>query len=299
MGHQSYMIPYDTEEQLQAILDTIKKHNIDPFSNEFVRYSSTSEFEQLVSGEDLTHVATAIMKKPYKTIRNGPTLSNVVMCGHGGGRGSTFHFFDWELRRRLNNPAIMAYGYEGSMSKRIADAYEVPQEQVGGGDCVITAEAYDVRPALFTTREVSYAGFKRTADQPYLPPTYTTKTVGYVVGETRFDDLAAAEARSVEKKRELAENQEKEKARIAANMEKYKGLRAAGKDYYYIVTSIEGGHAHHHESEWLTKEMAAKRAESHDVQVFVGKLLTNKSVKTTTEIDEAVASGEHIEVHYI
>ena len=82
-------------------------------------------------------------------------------------------------------------------------------------------------------------------------------------------------------------------------MEKYKGLRAAGKDYCYIVTSIEGGHARHHHYEWLTKEMAAKRAESHDVQVFVGKLLTNKSVKTTTEIDEAIASGEHIEVHYI
>ena len=27
MGHQSYVIPYDTEEQLQTILDIIKKHN--------------------------------------------------------------------------------------------------------------------------------------------------------------------------------------------------------------------------------------------------------------------------------
>ena len=32
------------------------------------------------TGEDLTHVATAIVKTPYKTIRNGPTLSNVVLC---------------------------------------------------------------------------------------------------------------------------------------------------------------------------------------------------------------------------
>ena len=93
------------------------------------------------------------------------------------------------------------------MSKRIADVYEVPQERVGGGDCVITAEMYNVRPALFITREVSYAGFKRTADRPYPPPTYTVKTDGCVVGETRFDDLAAAEAYSAEKKRELAERQ--------------------------------------------------------------------------------------------
>ena len=298
MGHQSYMIPYDTEEQLQAILDTIKKHNIDPFSNEFVRYSSTSEFEQLVSGEDLTHVATAIMKKPYKTIRNGPTLSNVVMCGHGGGRGSTFHFFDWELRRRLNNPAIMAYGYERSMSKRIADAYEVPQEQVGGGDCVITTEAYDVRPALFITREASFAGFKRTADQPFPPVSYTTKTEGYVVGETRFDDLAAAEAHSAEKKRKLAEYEEEAKARMAANMEKYKELRAAGKDYYRIMTPLEGG-GWARGAAWLTEEMAAAER-ANDVQVSVGKLLTNKhGVMTADEIDAALADGTDIEICYL
>ena len=62
MGHQSYVIPYDTEEQLQAILDVIKKHNSAPWFNEFVRYSDKEEYKQLVSGEDLTHVATAMVK---------------------------------------------------------------------------------------------------------------------------------------------------------------------------------------------------------------------------------------------
>ena len=28
MGHQSYVIPYDTEEQLQAILDTIREDGV-------------------------------------------------------------------------------------------------------------------------------------------------------------------------------------------------------------------------------------------------------------------------------
>ena len=62
----------------------------------------------------------------------------------------------------------MAYGFERSMEKRMTIEQRVPQERVGGGDSVITTEAYNVRPALFITRdEVSYAGFKRTADQRF------------------------------------------------------------------------------------------------------------------------------------
>lgn len=267
MGVQAYVIPYETEEQKEAILDIIKKHNSAPFSNEFVRFSDKSEYKQLVCGEDLTGVMTAAMKKPYTTVRNGPTLSKVVYCVHGGGRGCTFDFFAWELRRRLNHPAIHAYGFERSMEKRMTNEQRVPQERVGGGDCVITTEAYDVRPALFITRELN---LKRTADEPYPPPSYSSKTEGYVVGETRFDDLAAAEAHSAEKKRELVEYEEKEKARIAADTTKYKELRAAGKGYYCVVVK------HDH-----------------------GKLLTNESMKTTAEVDAALAAGEEIGILYL
>ena len=52
-----------------------------------------------------------------------------------------------------------------------------------------------MRPALFITREVSCAGFKRTVDQPYPPSSYTTKEEGYVVEEAHFPDRAAAEKR--------------------------------------------------------------------------------------------------------
>ena len=94
---------------------------------------------------------------------------------------------------------------------------------------------------------------------PYPPPSYSCKTEGYVVGETRFDDFAAAEAHSAEKKRKLVEYQEKEKARIAANTTKYKELRAAGKR-------------------------------------FEGKLCTMKhGVMTADEIDAALADGKDIE----
>ena len=92
MGVQAYVIPYDTEEQKEVIMETIEKHNSAPFCNEFVRFSDKSEYKQLVCGEDLTDVMTATMKKPYTTVRNGPTLSKVVYCVHGGGRCRTHNF---------------------------------------------------------------------------------------------------------------------------------------------------------------------------------------------------------------
>ena len=215
----------------------------------------------------------------------------MVLCGHGGGRNCTFIFLDWELRRRLNNPTITAYGFERSMEKRMTDLQDVPQERVGGGGGMLTANLYDVRPALYITREVSYVGFERTADQPYPLASYTIKEEGYVVAETRFADRAAAEAHSIEKKHELVKREEKEKARVAANMEKYKELRTAGKDYYCITTPFTGGWTCG--NEWLTEEMAAaKRVESSDVQVSIGKLFTIAASKhATTGTDEAGACG--------
>ena len=171
----------------------------------------------------------------------------------------------------------------------------VPQERVRGGDCVITTETYDVRPALFITRELN---LKRTADQPYPPPSYSCKTEGYVVGETRFDDLAAAEAHSAERKRKLSEHKEKAKARTAANMAKYKELRAAGKGYYCVVVKHDHGSTSHY-WEWLTEEMAAAKRAEPDTQVEHDKLLTNESMKTTAEVDEALAAGKEIEIRYL
>ena len=50
---------------------------------------------------------------------------------------------------------------------------------------------------------------------------------------------------------------------------------------------------------WLTGEMvAAKRAEPN-TQVTPGMLITNETMKTTAEIDEAIANGTYIEVRYL
>ena len=266
--------------------DIIKKHNSAPWFNEFVRLHDKAEYKQLVSGEDLTHVMTATIKKPYALIRTGPTLSKVVLCCNGGGRGHTFHFFDWELRR-LRYPGIVAYAFQRSMEKRMTNEQQVPQERVGGGDCVTTMEAYDVHPALFITREVSYAGFKRTADRPYPPPTYSSKTDGCVVDETRFDDLTAAEAYSAEKKRERAECVEKKKARICRKHGEAQSPRRRQGPLRHHDDARGGGWAQRGVAQG--RDGAAKRAVQW--QISVGKLPTNKdgvmTGMTTEEIDAA------------
>ena len=297
MGHQSYVIPYDSEEEKEAILDAIRKHNSDPFCNEFVRYSNKAEYAQLLAGEVLTRVMTVTVNEPYKTLRTGPTLSKAVLCGHGGGRGCTFFFLDWELRRRLSNPAITAYGFERSMEKRMVDNQVVPQERVGG-DCALGPEAYDVRPAFFITRKMNYTGSQPTADQPYPPISYETKEEGYVVAEQRFSDKEAAESYSAEEKRKVAEYRAKEEARIAANTDKYKELRAAGKDYYTILEKLDGG-GFAQGRKWLTEEAVAAKRSEPGVQIGLGKLLANDTVLTTAEIDLALAAGEQVKILYL
>ena len=53
MGWQSYAIPFDTQEQLETIINIIKKHNSNCYFPEFVRTSPSVEFKQLESGEEL------------------------------------------------------------------------------------------------------------------------------------------------------------------------------------------------------------------------------------------------------
>ena len=47
---------------------------------------------------------------------------------------------------------------------------------------------------------------------------------------------------------------------------------------------------------WLNEEMAAAKRAEQDTQVKQGKLLTNEFVKTTAEIDAALAAGKEIKI---
>ena len=100
MGWQSYVIPYETPEQLEMLLDLCRLHNSSPpETNVFVRYHEGAQFEQIQTGEELVHPMTATLKKPYKRARDGPTLDKALLVGNGGVRGCTFAFFTYRCRR--------------------------------------------------------------------------------------------------------------------------------------------------------------------------------------------------------
>lgn len=234
MGHQSYAIPYDTDEQLQAILDVIKLHNSHPsgYTDEYVRYRADQEYKLLEVGEELTGACTAALKagKAYKCPRKGPALSRVVLVSHGGGRSSTFDFFLWHLRRALPDVyvdgyhAVDAYGYDHSLGNRLVKkSYEriddarigvVPSAQYT--DAMREANllaAYAPRPAKYSTclpgdTPAAWTALmegvtdtaerkKRARENPRVSPyarTYETTTNGWLVEGKHFAIIDEAKA---------------------------------------------------------------------------------------------------------
>ena len=66
MGWQSYVIPYDTPEQLEMLLDLCRLHNTSPpETNIFVRYHEGREFQQISTAEEPAQAFMASSKKPY------------------------------------------------------------------------------------------------------------------------------------------------------------------------------------------------------------------------------------------
>ena len=63
-----------------------------------------------------------------------------------------------------------------------------------------------------------------------------------------------------------------------------------------IVKHDHGCSSH---KEWLNEEMAAAKCAEPDTQVKQGKLLTHEFVKTTAEIDAALAAGKEIKILYL
>ena len=128
MGHQTYVIPFDTNAQLKNVLDVLKLHNSHPsgYTDELVRYNEGQEFTRLEVGEELEGATVVAFKagKAYRCPRYGPTLSRVVLVSNGGGRSETFAFLKWHLRSALPDVyvngfhAVDAYAYDYGMDKR-------------------------------------------------------------------------------------------------------------------------------------------------------------------------------------
>ncbi|MBN38167.1 MAG: hypothetical protein CMI29_06820 [Opitutae bacterium] len=283
MGHQSYAVPFDDAEQLAWILDIVKKHNacssMNGATHQWVRYDEHEAFTQLKAGTDLRHfvVASFKMNRQYKSPRDGPSLSRVLLFDNDGGRNSTFAFLQWHLMRALPNVyvdgfhAVAPYMYDEDMEARLAmnrakDVFPTMPK----------ALPIAVRPAEFITRTIKgndafrflVMGFdraerkKRMREEPDVPPyvtTYTTVIDGLVVDDARYTDAQRDEAEAHAQRLCLKWSEAaataspiaRDRADIETrNLARFEAKRDAGMDYWRLEN---GGRF------WLTPEEVAER----------------------------------------
>jgi len=204
MGWQSYVFPYDTDAQLDALLDMCKLHNSSPsHTNVFLRYRDGGQFKQIRTREVLEHPMMATIKKPYKRSRNGPSLSKVFLIGNGGGAISTHGFFMYHCNRLFPHECddtsggmlILPYALHSCMSKKFTNIHEIPEERIS--DDHVDDPPYAVRPALLVTKydpqELVRLGEMTNAEAAAGGHFFNTVEDGYVVDDRRFAESAEAE----------------------------------------------------------------------------------------------------------
>lgn len=329
MGLQTYAIPFDNDEQLDAVLDVLKAHNADyggGFTNEFVRYNDGEYFKQLEVGEKLTDAKLVTFKagKSFKTPRNGPSLSRAVLVSNDGGNNETFSYLMWQIRFACPNvyvdgfEAIVPYECDDCMDKRFIKnaTVSVSNMRIGGFYEQVSDEqreadrvaSFEPRPAKYTTR-ISSANpayrellkglngkdtKKRIREerdvQPYTK-SYTTFVEGWVVEGRHFPTKDEGMEYAVEVARISTEPVE-----LDANHARFLRMREAGKAYW---KRAEGGIF------WLTvEELAERRASGESFSLAVieysedcqgdDEAWMNASVE---EVEEMFATGKKITLH--
>jgi hypothetical protein len=105
MGHQSYILPYNTEEEKKHILEVIRQHN------QFEDPEDADEYYDPPVGEELTQICNVrlLEKKRPKYLM---LYTHAILCGNGGGRSYTFDwFYDHDVK---------AFPFDISMPKFIS-----------------------------------------------------------------------------------------------------------------------------------------------------------------------------------
>ena len=329
MGQQSYVIPYETDEQLEIILDIIKKHNACTFHDEFVRLHPHTEFERLQSGEELDQFETYELKdgQAYKNPVYGPAQPNVLLAGNGGGRSHTFDFLNWHLDRAFPNleiggfSAMKPYAWDEGIKKKLKKTTlrEIPSSRVEAPYAYETE--ISLRPARMTTRIQGVNPVYKAAVEEHAPglsgkarmkrlrecgvtesmclTTYETTEDGFVVYDRHYksDNRATAEEYAAELKERNATQIRMATNMKASNLVRYKAHRAAGKKYYQVdIAVVPGGCAvfvpHQGRQFWRTE--AELEAEGRS---FVEAKLQDSGEWTSIDaIDAKLAAGEDVDL---
>jgi len=229
MGHQSYAIPFDSDKELETILDIIRDHNghDSGYTDEYVRYGEgeSYEYKQLEVGEELGNAMVVDFKanRAYRCPRQGPALSRVLIVGHGGGRNRTLAFLKWHLMRAFPDKyvdsyhAVDAYPYHNRMRLRLAVKTErsisdarispnpPPTKPAGAASMVVRPAKWSTRlsggvsaawTALMDGADSSHERKRRRAENRHVSPytqTFTTFVKGFFVEDHHFDNKQMAE----------------------------------------------------------------------------------------------------------
>ena len=83
MGHQSYILYFNTQEEKKKIIDILNKHN--DLNKDKIAWSNYE------IGEVVICCYVIKINKPYKR-GNGKNYNYAILCSNGGGRSSTFSY---------------------------------------------------------------------------------------------------------------------------------------------------------------------------------------------------------------
>ena len=101
MGHQSYILYFNTEEEKKQIIDVLNKHN------ELNKDDDAWEIFEI--GMVIECCCIVNINQPYKRGR-GANYNYAILCSNGGGRSSTFSY--------LFKNQIPTEGYNNAFERR-------------------------------------------------------------------------------------------------------------------------------------------------------------------------------------
>ena len=211
-----YAIPYETDEQREAVLDALALHNAERHAHtaEFVRHGADDEYEQLMVGAPLAASDTVALKPgaAFASPHDGPALARAVLVRQAHGRAETCTFMRWHLMRLLPRAfvdgvhAIDLYAYErdDQTHARFDMSTRAPVARQRIKLCWPGAVEFDQeddelfvpRPARWTTCHAKVCtAVRRTGEAPPWDLRYATKRAGLVVLDRYFAESAREAAR--------------------------------------------------------------------------------------------------------
>ena len=133
-GGGTFIVPYETAEQLGVILDVLRFHNkclMSPGSRRplHVRYSEHEEYELIEAGGELVDAELVKFKanKWFSSPSHGPALPRGVVFSNDHGHLKTHAFLQWHLLRAFPEvyvdafPAITSYAYDNYVFNNLND----------------------------------------------------------------------------------------------------------------------------------------------------------------------------------